>query len=449
MHGRDQLFEERSSPVFVQSLNSDEVGAVEDQPILDKSATNAPTFQLSLKALGPALVCCLADGDAGSLIVAAQSGTKWRYSLIFVQVMLIPVLFMVLEALVRTGVSERKGFGAMLRHRFGMKCATMSLVLLLVSCFGAVLSEMSGVASVAQLWGIKGEAAMIFTAAFVVCIVVCCGHRHVELVAMLLGCFEFAFVMLLFYTHPRLSDIFMDTVSIDIGSVSFLRLLSANIGAVVMPWMIYYQQSSVVARRVTTPNEVAQQRTESLLGSIVTQIIMIATMIVVASSPRKADNLKNIFGFQEAIRPLVGPIASKIIISCAFGGGSICAMFVASLAAAWAVCDTFGQTADDTFSLDKKFLEAPKFYSSFVCIVALSAILLTVSPNVVKLNVYIELVNAMTVPLALLLLFLVVTSKDMIPALQISGMHKHVLTVLFVFTSSVSVTSSFFGLLPQ
>merc|ERR1719498_355055 len=135
---------------------------------------------LSLAALGPALVCCLADGDAGSLIVAAQSGTRWHYSLTLVQIMLVPILFAILEAIVRTGVVERRGFGAMIRERFGMTYAVFSLILLLISCFGAIVSEMSGISSVAALWGLHKAAASMCTAAFVICIVVACDYRQVE-----------------------------------------------------------------------------------------------------------------------------------------------------------------------------------------------------------------------------------------------------------------------------
>merc|ERR1719491_594323 len=94
-------------------------------PILSEKLDGKESLlgEISLAALGPALVCCLADGDAGSLIVAAQSGTRWQYSLTLLQILLVPILFAILEALVRTGVSEKRGFSAMVLAHFGMKSA--------------------------------------------------------------------------------------------------------------------------------------------------------------------------------------------------------------------------------------------------------------------------------------------------------------------------------------
>lgn len=404
---------------------------------------------LSLAALGPALVCCLADGDAGSLIVAAQSGSRYSYSLTLVQIMLVPILFAILEALVRTGVSEKRGFGAMVRAHFGLKYAVFSMVLLLISCFGAIVSEMSGIASVASLWGFSKAVSSLGTAAFVVFIVVFCNYRQVEIVALCFGLFELIFVFVLIYVHPWASDVMNGMVHLDFTSNSFLRMLAANIGAVVMPWMLYFQQSAVVARRLTTQKEVAQERSQSLLGSFMAQLIMVSTMMVLAASHKEAQNLDGILGIQIAISPLFGHVPSKIMISMAFFGGSVCATFVVSLAAAWAVCDTTGDGAEEPFSLDKKFSEAPRFYLSFVFIVFTGALVLLYIPNVVRLNVFIEVVNAFMVPVSLLALFLVVTGPSLHAKLRIVGFHKAVLLCLFSLTSAVALSSSLLSFLPE
>lgn len=404
---------------------------------------------ISLASLGPALVCCLADGDAGSLIVAAQSGTRWRYSLILVQILLVPILFAVLEALVRTGVSEKRGFSAMVRAHFGMKWAVFGLVLLLISCFGAIVSQMSGISSVAALWGLSKATASVCTAAFVISIVVLCSYRQVERVALFFGLFELIFVVVLIKVRPPVKDVVRGMVMFDFQSNSFMRMLAANIGAVVMPWMVYFQQSAVVARRLATTKEVAQERTQSLLGSFLAQIIMVATMMVLAATPRKAENLDSILGIQVAIQPLFGPGLSKIFVSMAFFGGSICAVFVVSLAAAWAVCDTIGNGAEETFSLDKKLLEAPRFYGSFVVIVVAGALVLLACPNVIKLNVFIEVLNAFMVPMSLVFLFLVVTGPNMHAKLRIVGFHRAVILGLFSLTSAVAITSTIASCLPE
>ena len=69
--------------------------------------------------VGPGLVVMLADTDAGSIITAAQSGAQWGYRLLLLQLVLIPVLFMVQELTVRLGIVSGKGHGELIRDHFG------------------------------------------------------------------------------------------------------------------------------------------------------------------------------------------------------------------------------------------------------------------------------------------------------------------------------------------
>jgi len=51
----------------------------------------------------------LADTDAGCLVTAAQSGAQWGYSLIIVNVVLIPVVFAAQELTIRLAIYTKKG----------------------------------------------------------------------------------------------------------------------------------------------------------------------------------------------------------------------------------------------------------------------------------------------------------------------------------------------------
>ena len=46
---------------------------------------------------GPGIVVMLADTDAGSVITAAQSGAQWGYKLLMMQLLLVPILYIVQE----------------------------------------------------------------------------------------------------------------------------------------------------------------------------------------------------------------------------------------------------------------------------------------------------------------------------------------------------------------
>ena len=99
---------------------------------------------------------------------------------------------------------------------------------------------MSGVVGVGNLFGIPPSASACTAAAFLTVVVVSGKYRHVEKVALLLGCCEFAYLVTMGMTFD--GDAFASSVGrLDFRSSDYNFLIAANIGAVVMPWMIFYQ----------------------------------------------------------------------------------------------------------------------------------------------------------------------------------------------------------------
>ncbi|MGH7978825.1 MAG: NRAMP family divalent metal transporter, partial [Limisphaerales bacterium] len=205
-----------------------------------------PLWKLALVMFGPGLVVMLADTDAGSTIVAAQSGAQWGYRLLLLQVLLMPILYVVQELTVRLGLNTHKGHGELIAEHFGKGWAWLSASTLLVSCVGAMLTEFSGIAGVGLLFGVSPWISISLTVIFLVVVVTTGSYRRVELVAMLIGLFELAFVAAVFVSHPSGTAMLHDLAHIPLNDRQYLFLLASNVGAVIVPWMIFYQQSAVV-----------------------------------------------------------------------------------------------------------------------------------------------------------------------------------------------------------
>src|SRR5450631_151885 len=89
--------------------------------------------------IGPGIVVMLADTDAGSIITAAQSGAQWGYHLLLLQLILVPILFVVQELTVRLGVVSGRGHGELIREQYGTGWAWISVGTLVLACVGALL----------------------------------------------------------------------------------------------------------------------------------------------------------------------------------------------------------------------------------------------------------------------------------------------------------------------
>ena len=260
---------------------------MEAQSMTAGSAT-ATTFRWRrfLVVAGPGLVVMLADTDAGSIITAAQSGAQWGYRLLALQFVLIPILYVVQELTVRLGAATGKGHARLILERYGRFWAWFSTGTLIVSCIGALLSEFSGIAGVGALMGVPAPISLTLVVGVLLAIAFTRSYRSVERIAIFVGAFELVFLLVAWLAHPSLREIGAGFVSIPLGDPKYLYLASANIGAVIMPWMVFFQQSSIVEKKLK-PADIGAERIDTAIGAVVTQIIMAAVLIADGGDARQ------------------------------------------------------------------------------------------------------------------------------------------------------------------
>ena len=218
-----------------------------------------------LRVTGPGLIVMLADTDVGSIITAGQSGVQWGYRLLLLQILLVPILFVVQELTVRLGIFTGRGHGELIRDTFGAGWAYVSAAGLVVAVAGALLSEFSGVAGVGELYGVSRFVSLPLAAALLLAVGMTGGYRRVERIAILFGLFELAFFAVAYTAHPTVADIVSGSINIPVTDTKYLFLVAANIGAVIMPWMIFYQQSAVADKRLQ-PAALGAARLDTAIG---------------------------------------------------------------------------------------------------------------------------------------------------------------------------------------
>merc|ERR1719382_1935000 len=164
-----------------------------------------------------------------------------------------------------------------------------------------------------------------------------------------------------------------------------------------MPWMIYFQQSAVVARRLGDA-DLPKERKQTMLGSVLTQLVMIGMLVTLAYAHKQDTDIEAVTDIVNAISPMLGATCSKVFVTLGFTGGSLCAAFVVSLAATWAICEAPG--VEDHFSLDRSPAQAPAFYGCFLAVVLAGVAVLLAGVNIVKLNIFVELMDGLLMPMA-------------------------------------------------
>jgi NRAMP (natural resistance-associated macrophage protein)-like metal ion transporter len=396
-----------------------------------------------LAVLGPGIVVMLADTDVGSIITAGQSGVQWGYRLLILQLVLAPILYMVQELTVRLGIHTGRGHGELIKQTFGRAWAWVSVAGLAVATIGALLTELSGVAGVGELYGVPRGLSLTFAGAALLAMVLTGSYRRVERAAIFVGLFELAFFGVAWASHPDMKVVAAQSVDIPFANKDYLYLVAANIGAVIMPWMVFYQQSAVADKRLKAEH-FAAARWDTAIGAVVTQLVMAAVLVAAAatlSAHGAKPQLNTVGDLSAALTPFMGVGFGRLVFGLGIIGAGMVAAIVASLALAWGL----GEVTGYRHSLEHHPLEAKWFYGIYALCVVLGCVLVGVAPNLVTLNVGVQVMNALLLPIVLG--FLVALAVKALPErVRLKGWYLWVVVVVAVATCLLGVFGGLSGI---
>ena len=409
------------------------------QPIVPRARGPLVRF---LAVFGPGLVVMLADTDVGSVITAGQSGVQWGYRLLLLQLLLIPILYVVQELTVRLGIFTGRGHGELIRETFGPAWAWVSAAGLGVATVGALLTEFSGVAGVGELYGLSRAITLPIAAIALLAVVLTGSYRRVERAAIFVGLFEFAFFFVAWAAHPDPHALLAGTFDIPFTNKAYVYLVAANIGAVIMPWMVFYQQSAVADKKLR-PEHFTAARWDTAVGAVITQLVMAAVLIACAATigQRAPDASLNTVGqMAQALTPFLGTAIGNAVFGAGVLGAGMVAAIVASLALAWGL----GEVAGYRRSLEYRPLQARWFYGVYTACVVGGCVFVGFWPNLVSLNVGVQVMNALLLPVVLGFL-IALARRALPPAHRLGGAYLWVVLAIAAVTCALGVFGGFSG----
>ncbi|WP_066873907.1 Nramp family divalent metal transporter [Clostridium mediterraneense] len=391
-----------------------------------------------LAALGPGLLVMLADTDVGSVVTAAQSGAQWGYKLIGLQLILIPIVYFVQELTNRLGIVTGKGHGELIKEVFGRKWEIFSVLTLLIAVIGALVTEFTGILGVGVLFGIFKWISVPAAALILILITTTGNYKKVEKTAIFIGLFELLFIIVAFMSKPDLSEIANGFVNQPLMNGDYWLLISANVGAVIMPWMIFYQQSAIVEKKVRK-EEIKMSRIDTAIGSVVTQIIVIAVILIVAATIGKTNPnapLNSVEQIVNALTPFVGSLAGKVLFAAGIVGAGLVAAIVVSLAISWSI----GELLNVPASLNNTIKEAPVFYAVYIITIVLSAAIVLSGMPLVSLTIGVEVLNSLLLPIVLG--FLIALAWKTLPKeFALKKWEKVILIIIYISTCSLGIVT--------
>jgi Mn2+/Fe2+ NRAMP family transporter len=368
-----------------------------------------PWWLKYLAVAGPGLIVAFADTEAGSVATAATSGAQFGMKLVLLQLLLIVPLFVIQEMTVRLGTVSGKGHAALIRERYGLAWAWVSLGTMLVTNLAALVTEFIGIAGAALVFGLPAAPLVLGSAALLIAVAFTGRYKRAEVFALGLCLLELLFIPAAIAAHPTLHSIIGEGIlgSQPLGDRSYMLLVAGNIGAVIMPWMIFYQQSAVVDKKLRVA-DLPHARVDTAIGAVATQIIMVAIVITTAATLFVHHQaVSDAAQAALALVPLTGAKWAGVAFGAGLLGAALLGALVVSLASAWA----FGEAFRWPCSLDFNCSQAKRFYGLYAAMVLVSAgIVLIPHLPLIDITIKVEAFNAFVLPIVLG--FLLVMAND-------------------------------------
>eukprot|EP00927_Polykrikos_kofoidii_P066675 TRINITY_DN62232_c0_g1_i1.p1 TRINITY_DN62232_c0_g1~~TRINITY_DN62232_c0_g1_i1.p1 ORF type:complete len:447 (+),score=60.03 TRINITY_DN62232_c0_g1_i1:72-1412(+) len=415
-----------------------------------------PMWRRLLAAIGPGLMVCFADTDGPCLVTAAQSGAEWHYDLLSVQIVLVPILFFAQELTVRLGLIRGMGLVAVLKSDLGKWYAYSVAVPLLFCCALGLISEFSVVGHVMLWWNVPLWASGACFAVGLIGLVFTGSYQVAEKVGLLLGSFQVLLFGTVAYAGPAKDEILDGLASFPLNHSGFVKLVTANIGAVIMPWMLAYQQSAICNKDFDEVDDnLLLGRFDTGLGSVLTQMVMAAMLITVAALSEIGGSVENVDDILEKFVGILGEQAARAWLTVAILGACAVAAIVQSLCAAWVVEDALANVSSasdvealmNTIPSDQTKPKAERrisFYVAYTLVCCGACCFTLVTDNAVDLSVMTQFINGVLMPPVVFALWYLCAYN--LPAQYCLGpFYRWVLFFVFLVVSVFCVGSIFFS----
>jgi len=383
-----------------------------------------------VKTWGPAWLVMIADVDAASAITAADSGAQYGTKLVWFIMLLVIPLYVIQEVAGRVGVVTGKGLGELIRENYSRGVAVFCAIPMALVDIISYIVEYTGIAVGFQMMGVSPWFSVPI--AFLAHVIVVYNRKYAEAEKPLLFMsvvFAVVWVVAACLTarHGIVIEPFYFSKSPD-----FVFMLAANIGAVIMPFMLFYQVSAT-AEKGTDKNSIWAVRFETLIGAIFSELIMVAIAISAIGISTNSLDFTSPRVLSQSLVSVAGQYAPYV-----FGVGLITASFIAliviSLGSSWGVTEAMGW--------------GKKHWFKVYLIESIPAVIIPLfSFNLIKLALNLMVLQIVVLIAPAVILGVIASNKKLMGDLSLRGINQFIywFFIVLIFATGVISMLPYFG----
>jgi len=371
--------------------------------------------------VGPGVLAMLGENDGPSMLSYAASGATYGVGFFLPFILLtFAAAYVVQEMAMRLGAVTGRGYGELVFQRFGRFWGWTSAIDLVGTNLLTLITEVIAIRLGMGFFGVPAWGAAACAVALVV--VGSWGGRYArwERLAAGLAVFNLMFVAVAVLAHPSAGAIARSIATWGplphAGAQAFLMLVVSNIGATVTPWMLFFQQSATVDKRMT-PRDLREGRINTAVGAGLAAVAGCAALVAAAPLFTHHVDMSRYLdgaGFAQALRPIIGAPGASLFALGLIEAGAV-AMLTISASGAYAV----GEMARGARrGFDASPGEAPLFHGANIGMAVLAALIVLIpGAPLMAISLNANLLATILMPAALA--FLLILGNDR----QIMGEH--------------------------
>src|SRR5580698_9638713 len=281
----DHLLSDQSISVAGVVITHEDIDRAHDRERVSETRARRgfrPRLRLFWLLIGPGILVMLGENDGPSMLSYAATGARFGIGFFVPFIVLTFVMACVVQEMtVRLGAATHRGHAELIFDRFGPFWGWFSMIDLMVGNFLTLVTEFIAIRAGLGFFGVPPVVSVV--GAWLVLFVALMAHRYWtwERITLVAAMFNLVFIPVALLTHPHWGAIGSALITWGprpgLTQETVLVLLS-DIGATVTPWMLFFQQSAIADKGLTT-HDIRFGRIDTILGATLAALAALATLI--------------------------------------------------------------------------------------------------------------------------------------------------------------------------
>jgi Mn2+/Fe2+ NRAMP family transporter len=322
--------------------------------------------------LGPGLVVMVADNDAGGISTYAQAGQDYGARIGWLVLLLVPVLFVNQEMAARLGAVTGAGHARLITERFGRRWGAFALADLLALNLLTLVTEFAGVSMSLGYFGMSRYVSVPVAAAFLIAVTAAGSFRGWEraMYGLVAASLVAVPLVVIAWAHRLPAAQPGASAAAGVAHGGAVLLVVALAGTTVAPWQLFFQQSNVVDKRITT-RFLGYERADTAIGTALFAVGALGVLLACGfafGGTALHGAFTDAGAVAQGLRAEAGGAAGALF-AVALGVGSVLGASAVTLATSYAVGDYFGFR----HSLHRPWRQARTFHRTYAASVLVAA----------------------------------------------------------------------------